>query len=146
MQPEEEFPPMNRMVMGILGTACLALAACSLVRPDSPKVDLRGAWVAEDIDGAGVIDNAQSTLEFTANGRVAGRGGCNRYGGSVKTSGDSILMSEIFSTKMACAPALMDQETRYLAALQAVRSYRMEGPTLVLVDATGKPRLRFSRE
>jgi putative lipoprotein len=47
---------------------------------------------------------------------------------------------------MACAPALMDQETRFLAALQATRSYRMtEENKLVLSDATGTPRLRFSR-
>jgi len=146
---DEEFPPMNRILGTILGVACLAVAACSLVRPDSadtPKVDLRGTWLAEDIDGAGVIDNAQSTLEFTNDGRVAGRGGCNRYGGSVKAESGSILLSELFSTKMACAPALMDQETRYMAALQAVRSYRMENTSLVLVDATGTPRLRFSRE
>ncbi|HEY1283809.1 MAG TPA: META domain-containing protein [Steroidobacteraceae bacterium] len=137
---------MNRMRVATIGAACLAVVGCSLVRPDSPKVDLRGAWVAEDIDGAGVTDNAQSTLEFMPGDRVAGRGGCNRYSGSVKLSGGSLLMSELFSTKMACAPALMDQETRYLAALQAVRSYRMEGTKLVLVDATGKPRLRFSRQ
>jgi putative lipoprotein len=130
--------------------ACLAVVAgCSLVRPDSaatPKVDLTGAWLAEDIDGAGVIDNAQSTLELGTDDRVAGRGGCNRYGGSVKVSGASMLMSELFSTKMACAPALMDQETRFMAALQAVRTFRMDGEKLVLVDATGKARLRFTRQ
>ena len=127
----------------------LVMAGCSLMRPDSPstpKVDLvGGTWLAEDIDGAGVIDDAQSTLEFGTDGRVAGRGGCNRYGGTVKVEGASILIGELFSTKMACAPALMDQETRFTAALQAARSYRMEDTKLVLVDATGKARLRFAR-
>jgi putative lipoprotein len=140
---------MKRMMTLALAAAWLAVAGCSLMRPDSvdtPKADLTGAWLAEDIDGAGVIDDAQSTLEFLADGRVGGRGGCNRYGGSVKVSGASILMSELFSTKMACAPALMDQETRFTAALQAARSYRMEGSKLVLVDATGKARLRFARQ
>lgn len=140
---------MRRMTMATMGAVWLAVAGCSLVRPDSaetPKVDLRGTWLAEDIDGAGVIDDAQSTLEFTPEGRIAGRGGCNRYGGSVKVSGASLLIDQVFSTKMACAPALMDQETRYLAALQAVRSFRMDGSKLVLVDATGAARLRFSRQ
>jgi putative lipoprotein len=149
MRTRRKFPLMNRMMLATMGTVWLAVAGCSLVRPDSaesPKVDLKGTWLAEDIDGAGVRDDAQSTLEFMPDGRVAGRGGCNRYGGSVKVSGASLLMSELFATKMACAPALMDQETRYMAALQAVRSYRMEGSTLVLVDATGKVRLRFERQ
>jgi heat shock protein HslJ len=47
---------------------------------------------------------------------------------------------------MACvAPALNDQETRFLEALQATRSYRMDGTKLVLVDGAGTPRLRFDR-
>lgn len=132
-----------------LAAACLVFAGCSLVRPDSaatPKADLTGTWLAEDIDGAGVVDNAQSTLEFAPDKRVSGRGGCNRYGGSVQLSGASIVMSDLFSTKMACVPALMDQETRFMAALQAARSYRMEDTKLVLVDATGKARLRFARQ
>jgi putative lipoprotein len=140
---------MNRMLSAMMGGAWLLVAGCSLVRPDSaetPKVDLRGTWLAEAIDGGGVAESAQSTLEFAHDGRVAGRGGCNRYGGSVKAESGSILMSELFSTKMACAPPLMDQESRFMAALQAARTYRMEGSKLVLVDATGKPRLRFSRQ
>ncbi len=141
---------MRRVIVAMMGFALLGPAGCSLMRPDSPstpKVQLvGGAWLAEDIDGAGVMDNAKSTLQFDTDGRVSGRAGCNRYGGSVKVEGASILMSELFSTKMACAPALMDQETGFMAALQAVRSYRMEDAKLVLVDATGKPRLRFARE
>jgi heat shock protein HslJ len=93
-----------------------------------------------------VIDNAQSTLVFGTDGRVSGRAGCNQYGGSVTLNGASMILDQVFSTKMACtAPALMDQETRFLEALQATRSYRMEGPKLVLVDGSGKARLRFDR-
>src|SRR5688572_24983584 len=136
-----------------LGTAvviALVGSGCSLMRPDSPatpKVELTGStWVAEDIDGKGVIDNAQSTLIFGTDGRVSGRAGCNQYGGSVTLNGASMILDQVFSTKMACtALALMDQETRFLEALQATRSYRMEGPKLVLVDGSGKPRLRFDR-
>jgi heat shock protein HslJ len=40
----------------------------------------------------------------------------------------------------------MDQETKFMAALQATRSYQMaEGNKLVLSDATGRPRLRLAR-
>ncbi len=136
--------------IGIGMIVAAVLAGCSLVQPSSalsPKVDLRGGtWVAEDIDGAGVVDNAQSTMVFGNDGRVSGRGGCNQYSGTVELKGASLILSQLISTKMACAPALMDQETRFLAALQAARSYKMnEDNELVLSDATGKPRLRFSR-
>jgi putative lipoprotein len=113
----------------------------------APKVDLVGStWLAEDIDGGGVIDNAQSTLVFNKDGRVSGLAACNQYGGTVKLSGESMIIEDVFSTLMACtAPALMDQETRFLEALRATRSYRMNGTKLVLVDGSGKERLRFDR-
>jgi putative lipoprotein len=120
------------------------------MRPDSPttpKVELTGStWVAEDIDGKGVIDNAQSTLVFGTDSRVSGRAGCNQYGGKVTLNGASMIVDQVFSTKMACtAPALMDQETRFLEALQATRSYRMDGTKLLLLDGSGSTRLRFDR-
>jgi putative lipoprotein len=127
-----------------------ALSGCSLMEPAStstPKVDLvGGTWVAEDIDGAGVIDDAQSTVQFGNDGRISGRGACNGYSGTVDLKGAQIIIGQLVSTKMACPPAVMDQENRFMAALQATRTYRMdEGDKLVFCDATGKPRLRFSR-
>jgi len=135
---------------GAAAVLLLATGACSLMQPsstDTPKAELVGStWLAEDIDGRGVIDNAQSTLIFGTDGRVSGNAGCNRYGGTVALKGASLLVDQVFSTKMACvAPALMDQETRFLQALQATRSYRMDGTKLVLVDGEGKVRLRFDR-
>jgi putative lipoprotein len=151
---------MRRFVFGFSGVAAMSIAmagmvsvglsGCSLVEPsstDTPKADLVGStWLAEDIDGGGVIDNAQSTLVFGTDGRISGRAGCNQYGGNVKLNGASLIVDQVYSTKMACsAEALMDQENRFLQALQATRSYRMDGPKLVLVDSSGTPRLRFDR-
>jgi len=141
------------MTFNIRGIACivmLATSGCSLLEPastDTPKAELVGStWLAEDIDGGGVIDDAQSTLVFGTDGRVSGRAGCNQYSGTVTRKGASMIIDQVMSTKMACtAPALMDQETRFLNALQATRSYRMEGTKLVLVDGAGKARLRFDR-
>jgi putative lipoprotein len=127
-----------------------ALGGCSLMEPAStstPKVDLLGGtWVAEDIDGAGVIDDAQSTVQFGNDGRISGRGACNGYSGTVDLKGAQIIIGQLVSTKMACPPAVMNQENRFLAALQAARTYRTdENNKLILSDATGTPRLRFSR-
>jgi putative lipoprotein len=103
-------------------------------------------WLAEDIDGGGVIDNAQSTLEFTSDDRVAGRAGCNRYGGSVKLNASKLKIEQVFATKMACAPALMDQETRFLQALEAASSFEVRDTKLLVKDAAGKQRLLLDRQ
>ena len=48
-------------------------------------------------------------------------------------------------TNMACAPAAMDQEARFHAALAAVRGWRIERGLLYLLGEGGATLLRFAR-
>src|SRR5690606_42075040 len=97
------------------------------------------AWSAAFIAGQGETGNRESTLEFLPEGRLAGRAGCNRYGGPVEIEGSHVQFGALMATKMACG--LMEQESRFLAALAEVRSYRIEDKQLVLVDEAGDVRL-----
>jgi putative lipoprotein len=128
----------------------LALCACAPTSQNSVPAavpNLTGTkWLAEDIDGRGVIDNAQSTVEFVAPDRIAGRGGCNHYSGNVTLDGTKIQVSPLISTKMACVPALMDQESRFLQALQTARSLKLEETKLLVLDESGATRLRLDRQ
>jgi len=45
---------------------------------------------------------------------------------------------------MACPPAVMGQEDRFLAALSAVRKARREGDTLLLLDESGRVLMRLT--
>jgi len=108
--------------------------------------DLKGtAWQLEDLGGRGVIDNSMVTLEFPEAGRVAGRGGCNRYFGSVELDGESIKFGQMGATRMACAEALMDQEGRYLKALESAQRYTLSGDELLLHGPGLDKPLRFTR-
>ncbi len=114
---------------------------------DLAQASLTGtSWLAEDIGGRGVIDEAQTTITFEAEGRVAGSGGCNRYFGAATIKGDAITFGKLGSTMMACVPALMDQEQRFFKALAATRSYRFDDPghKLVFLGEDGTPLVRFS--
>lgn len=104
-------------------------------------------WLAEDIEGGGVIDYAQSTLTIAADGKVSGRGGCNTYFATAEVDGASISIGTVGSTFKACAPALMNQEEKFLAALGKAASFRLEEETgkLFLADAGGTEILRLSR-
>jgi putative lipoprotein len=102
-------------------------------------------WLLEDLGGAGVLDRVEATLEFPEVGKVAGKGSCNRFFGSVEISGASISFGPLGSTRMACMEAVMNQETKYLGALQGAERFRIDGTTL-LVYARGLDRpLRFIR-
>src|SRR5688572_11384644 len=104
----------------------LLAAACTQTDRGEPlattgTLQLGGTkWRAEAIDGQKVGDRVQSTLEFVAADKVAGRGGCNQFGGPALVSGNTVRFGPLFSTKMACAEtAAMDQESRYLKALES---------------------------
>lgn len=103
-------------------------------------------WLAEDIGQRGVLDRAQSTLDFgEAGDRVSGRGGCNRYTGPVEITGSDIHFGALAATRMACPPALMDQEQRLFAALDNARSFGLTAEhKLVLYDGDGNALARFS--
>lgn len=116
------------------------------VATQTPPPSPVGRWLAEDIRGGGVIDNLQSVLEISADGSVSGSGGCNRLHGQATISGTSLAFGAIASTRMACPPAVMDQESKFLSALEMVRSFRIDPQQhkLFLLDAAGQTVLRLS--
>lgn len=105
-----------------------------------PAALLRGAeWVVEDVDGGGIVDHSRATLNFRDNGRLDGRASCNRYTASYALSGEGLNVGRAASTLMACAPALMRQERRFLDILQGVSRFEVgETGELVLIDASGR--------
>ena len=116
-------------------------AACAA--PATPA----GKWLAEDIDGGGVIDRLQTTLDIRDDGIVTGMGGCNRYAGSATFDATAIKFLPMASTRMACSAAVMRQEARFHATLEKIRAWRIDEPKrkLVLLDGGGFEMLRFSR-
>lgn len=71
-----------------------------------------------------------------------GSGGCNRFFGGFRVAGETIAFERVASTMMACG-AGMEQEQLFLTALGAAKTWTIEGQTLLLRDAEGKPLARF---
>jgi heat shock protein HslJ len=118
------------------------LAALPAAAQSTPPA---GKWLAEDIGGGGVIDRVQTRLELSADGKVTGNGGCNRYFGTASVEGNRIVFGRIGSTRMACPPAVMSQETRFFNALTSVRTWRIERTKLLLLDSRGAVSIRLAR-
>ena len=94
-------------------------------------------WWAETITGRPVIDSAASTITFEADGRVSGRAGCNRYFGTSTIAGEQLSFGAMGATRMACAPALMDQETRFFQALGSAEHWTIDEDGLLLIYSAG---------
>lgn len=123
-------------------SAAPAPAAVAQAAPTTPA----GRWLAESVEGRGVIDRLQTTLEIAADGTVSGSGGCNRFGGKATIDGERIDLGRLFSTQMACPPAAMDQERRFLDALAKVKRWRVDPAQrkLLLVDEAGRTLVTLS--
>jgi putative lipoprotein len=85
------------------------------------------------------------SISFAADGKVAGSGGCNRFFGSYEQTGDALIFSPLGATRMACPPDIMRKEQSFFDMLKRVRSAKLEGSTLVLMDGTGRELAKLSR-
>jgi heat shock protein HslJ len=151
--------------LGILGlSGCTTIQAIALPSQlisqlngesmtDLPRQLINTEWVLESA-GMGVVDRGQTTLHFGETGRISGKGGCNRYGGTARLGPASaavanevrFTVSGVVSTKMMCInPAVMDQETRYFQMLQSAERLRLEGDYLLIYSKGTAAPLRFTR-
>ena len=81
---------------------------------------------------------AEATITFGDDGRVFGTTGCNRFFGSYDLASDgSLTLTQVGSTRMACPPAEMAQETRFLAALNGAQRVVVTGDRLALTTTGG---------
>ncbi len=103
-------------------------------------------WLLEDLGGSGVIDGVQATLTFPETKKVAGNGSCNRFFGPAEISGDAIKLGPLGATRMACSEAVMNQETKYMSALQAAERFEWKDPYLLLHCKGLEKPLRFTRK
>jgi PKD repeat protein/uncharacterized protein YraI len=97
----------------------------------------------------GTLWTLQNTLEGSAitatfqQGVVTGSGGCNSYTGAYSTSGNTISIGPLALTGVVCDPAVTEQENLYLARLQVVDEYEIEGSQLRLSGQIGDENFRL---
>ena len=105
------------IVLTMLGVAALAVG-CRSSHAAAPAPSLIGtSWRAEEIDGRGVPERPESTLAFEDARRITGHTACNRYFGGRELGEGTIRLKPAGTTRIAWPPAVMDQESRFLAAL-----------------------------
>ena len=99
-------------------------------------VDLAGATQR-------VLANAEIVAQFDG-GNVSGSAGCNSYTSAYETAGDQISFSGVATTLRVCAaPAVMEQEQTYLAALQKTATFAVDATALTLHDPAGAVLLTY---
>ena len=105
------------------------------------------SWVVEAVMGRGIVDASRATLDFRPDGRLVGRAGCNRYTAAYELTGEGLTIAPGASTRMACAEALMDQESRFFKALAEVARFDLDATgALLLLAVDGTVAIRATPE
>jgi uncharacterized protein (TIGR03382 family) len=133
---------LGKSMMAAAAGGILALAAgCSTSGGGGaagPVASLTGtSWQLAELGGQ---PGGKQSLNFdAAKGMVSGSGGCNNFTGAYQWSGKSLKMGPLASTRRACMDdASGKQEYAYLQALDATRTWQVEGKTLILSGDSGQ--------
>lgn len=114
-----------------------ALSGCA---SDAAQLETGRSYRVEWIGERPLIDRSHLTVTFAADGRAHGHAGCNHWFAGYSLKEDAIRFEAPGSTRKLCAPALMEQEQRFLAALSEVQRWDFNGiGQLQLWPASGKP-------
>ena len=93
-----------------------------------------------------VMAGTTITAVFGDDGQVSGSAGCNRYFAQYTMTGTLLSIGPAGSTKMHCGtPGVMQQESTYLALVNQVKTFTIEGDRLTLADTKGATILSFAK-
>ena len=126
-------------------TAAIQLVDRAVAEPDRNLVGT--TWTVESVitgDAVGSVPaGAVATLLFNADGTLQVSPGCNHGGGAWKLDGAGIRLSDLVTTKMACAGPRGELETAVLRVLSAgLLSASIDSNLLTLQGAGGGLQLR----
>lgn len=86
-------------------------------------------------------------LEISPAGQVSENAGCNAIVGTARMSGSALSFGPIGRTKKLCTDAVMNQEQKFVAALEAMRGWSRDDQRrkLMLLDGDAKQVMLLAR-
>ena len=124
----------------LLFLAAIAFISLKDMRPVAEmKADIvtGKSWQPVALDGESISDETPLFVQFTADGKMTGHGGCNGFFGNYEVAGETFDIGPIGATRMSCPEPVMDLETRFLDALDRTEGAKVLGNRLNLVDSGG---------
>jgi len=105
--------------------------------PNEPVTLAYTEWTLVELDGdaveVGADELAPHLVLDLEEARASGSGGVNRLTGHFVLSADELRFGPLVTTRMAGPESAMKREDAFLAALERVTSYQLEGRTLTLL-------------
>ena len=128
---------LHPIIIGALALLAVSVPALGQDDDDGP---LTARWIATELNGKPVEG---LTLDYTTD-KVSGTGGCNRFNAPITIEDDAVQIGPLASTKMMCE-GKSEIEAQYFSALEAARSFVVEGDTLTLKGEDGHTLVKFRK-
>lgn len=128
---------ITRFLLVIFAIGSFILTACSGNTSASPT----GTWKLVSYGSPASLTPAtpdvDTSIDFAADGTLAGNVGCNGFGGDYSVDGDKIVFGQIISTLMFCEGPVGEQEATTLAVFVESAPFTINGNTLTITSADG---------
>lgn len=123
----------SRMLIAAILAIAALVAACggasSTPSPTAQTLDGR-TFLSTKVDGPALAPGTVIRITFQ-NGNVSVNAGCNGFGGPYRVDGNNLIVGQIVTTEIGCAPNLMAQD-QWIAGLISASTIGLDGNTLTL--------------
>jgi len=111
---------------------------------DAPLTGTTWNLVAYGLEYSAPPASVTPTIVFSHDGTLSGTSGCNSFFGQYQTDGETMSIGQMGSTLMLCFDdEVVKLESEYLALLQDVAGYGIDGTFLTLYDENAESILFF---
>lgn len=132
----------------LLFAGCQSTPSSSAAEVNNLQMLQNRTWIATQIGAQSIKTNPSAhnipALQFDeATKRVSGADGCNRLMGTYQATGNTLVLSQMASTKMACIDNTLPNQ--FNTALANVTNYQVYNNTLKLLDRNGNLLVEFTK-
>lgn len=129
-------------------SASFFISACNIsgfFTEDDTRYALVGTpWRIVVMNGQAFDIEAHGTITFMENGVASGTACCSHFSGTYRTARpDSLYLEAAYVSLALCVPEVSTYENAYLAALNTVRTYRINEDQLELIGPEGNVLLAY---
>lgn len=101
------------------------------------------AWRPSNIGEMKVDNDSEMFVQFEADGRLGGHGGCNNFFGRYRLEENKIHVDPIGVARKSCAPEIMSMELSFVESLQLATNVNGVGRRMAMRNDQGQATLRF---
>jgi heat shock protein HslJ len=94
------------------------------------------AWRAVDVDGQPPVEGSEPTIEFSED-RIFGTTGCNRYFAGCTIVGETLSLTPVGMTMMACDGPIGDLEMVFVRVLNAAQTAAVDAEGRLVLGGAG---------